>query len=516
MQIELYTGKLADLATEGLILPLLADVPPYRIRGFDTDLAQLIEKLNQHGDWRGEPGEVAVLYTTQRDERLSGVKRLILVGMGKQADWSYEKMRRAVAAGIHACKARSLADVAVLLPEAVTTTTARDLATIVGLASYSFTQYKTLDRKDTADLETIQLVAETKGRDDDFRQAIADGLAVATATNFVRDLTNHPANQMTPTHLLRDALELADNKEVFVTALDRDVMQKLNMGALLAVAQGSQQEPKLIIAEYRPSSDRRPATGDQELPTIGLAGKGITFDSGGISLKPSEHMDEMKMDMAGAATCLGVIAAAKALKLPVRIVAVMPTTENLPSGSASKPGDIVTAYDGKTIEILNTDAEGRLVLADGIAYLAKEYTPDVIIDLATLTGAALVALGNEAAPILGTSPELIEKIEAAANRTGERVWQLPLWDEYLDMVKSDIADLKNIGERGKAGTITGAAFISYFVPKGVPWVHIDIAGTAMLDKPRAYMPRGGSGWGVRLLVDLIEHWGTGLKRVNSK
>jgi leucyl aminopeptidase len=219
-------------------------------------------------------------------------------------------------------------------------------------------------------------------------------------------------------------------------------------------------------------------------------------------------MHEMKIDMAGAATCLGVIAAAKALQLPLRIVAILPTTENLPGGEAIKPGDIVTAYDGKTIEILNTDAEGRVILADGLAYAAKDIQPDAVIDVATLTGAAIVAFGHEITPLFGNNEQLFSKIEAAAGRTGERVWRMPLIPEHVKATRSEIADVQNIGlGRRNAALTTSAAFLSYFVPENLPWAHLDIAGPAILEKTsRPYESKGGSGWGVRLLVDLLEHW----------
>lgn len=511
MTVHFESSNLQELATEALIVPLLADVSPKRLRGFNQRLADMITGLNRHGDWKGEPNEVKVFYTDYyhadhadepEEDFLPHVKRLVLVGMGKSEDWNYEKMRRAVASAITSIKQHKLEECTVLLPENVTPTTAKDLASIAVLASFQFDKYKTLDRQERTELATVRLCLATDEpvKTADYETATQQGLQIGLATNYVRDLINHPANMMTPKHLARDAKELEDGETIRVDVYDREAMDNMGMGAILAVALGSEEEPQLIVAEYKPAQARK------RLPKIALVGKGITFDSGGISIKPSQGMEEMKMDMAGAATCLGVIAAAKALDLQVHLIAVLPTTENLPSGRATKPGDIVKAYDGKTIEILNTDAEGRLVLADALAYVAKEYKPDVIIDLATLTGAVIVALGHEATAIIGNNPELIDQIKAAAGRTGERVWELPLWDEYKEMVKSDVADLKNIGERGKAGTITGAAFLQYFVPKDIPWVHLDIAGTAMLDKPRPYMPKGGSGWGVRLLVDLLENW----------
>lgn len=512
MKMVFRMEPLDELATEALIVPLLADVTPDRMRGFDTRLAEVITALNRHGDWRGEPNEVAVFYSENYPGAadLSGVKRIVLVGMGKSDEWRYEKMRTALAAGVTALKTHRLEEATVYLPENVTPATAKDLAAIAVLASWQFDHYKTLDRQDRVHLEGLGFIRANpdKAMASAYGEAITEGLAIGQATNYARDLTNHPANQMTPAHLAQDARQLGEPKTTTIDVYDRSQIAQLGMGALLAVAAGSEQEPQLIVVEYHPALEdlRSGKSSAAKIPTVGLVGKGITFDSGGISIKPSDNLDEMKMDMAGAAACLGVIAAVKALKLPVHVVAVVPATENMPSGRATKPGDIVTAYDGKTIEILNTDAEGRLVLADALAYIAKEYAPDIIIDLATLTGAAIVALGHEASALLGNDPALIARLKESAERTGERVWELPLWDEYREMMKSQIADVKNIGKGRQAGTITGAAFLDHFVPKEIPWVHLDIAGTAMLDEPRAYLPKGGSGWGVRLLVDLLEHW----------
>lgn len=508
MTFVYQTTALRNLKTEALIVPLLLDVTPDRIRGFDADFAELITKLNRHGDWKGEKSEVALLYPEIVSGDFSGIKRILLVGMGKQSDWDYETMRQAVASGIVVAKKRQLGEVSVLLPDGTAPATVRDLATITVLANYEFTKYKTEPSHKVTSLATVNFCAPGTTESAEFTAAVRAGLEVGQAVNFTRDLTNHPANDLTPKHLARDAQTLSAS-DIDVTVYGKSEIQKMKMGALLAVAKGSVEEPQLIVADYHPQQEKSqiPNPKSQKMPTIALVGKGITFDSGGISIKPSDGMEEMKMDMAGAATALGILVAAKALALPLRLIVVLPVTENLPSGSASKPGDIVTAYNGKTIEILNTDAEGRLVLADGLAYAVETFKPDAIIDLATLTGAAIVALGHEAAPVMGNNQELLSLTKEAAGRTGERIWEFPLWTEYRDQVKSELADVKNLGEGRTAGVIAGGAFLSYFVPEDMPWMHIDIAGTAMMDKARRpYMPKGGSGWGVRLIVDLLENW----------
>ncbi len=530
MQFVFRCEPLINLTTEALVLPLLGDVPFTRVRGLDQHRVQLLTVLNQHGDWKGDLGEVTIFYPDHAGlvaakQFLPGIKRLVLVGMGQQADWSYEKMRRAVAGAVVQVKQRAISELTLVLPQTMTPATVRDLATITELASYRFSTYKTVEKTDQSPLETVGfwLTGELEAAPARYAHALSEGKSIGQSTNYVRDLINHPANVMTPRHLARDAQELADDHEVTVTVYDRQAMIEMGMGGIVAIAQGSIEEPQLIVVDYHPqldnsevsdgvrysseSSDSGQKSAKKTIPTIGLVGKGITFDAGGISIKPSDGMEEMKMDMAGAATCLGVIAAAKALRLPIHLVAVLPTAENLPSGRAVKPGDIVTAYDGQTIEIVNTDAEGRVVMADSLAYLAKNWQPEALIDVATLTGAAIVALGYEAAALFGNDDDLIEKVKAAAERTGERVWQLPLWEEYRQLTKSEVADVQNIGAgRRNAAVITAAAFLASFVPPTMPWVHLDMAGPAMLDKARAYYPKGGSGWGVRLLVDLLEHW----------
>ena len=292
--------------------------------------------------------------------------------------------------------------------------------------------------------------------------------------------------------MAQKAQEIARRKKVSCNILDKDKMKEMGMNALLAVASGSSEEPKFIILEY--------AGGKKSAAPVVLVGKGLTFDSGGISLKPADKMDEMKTDMSGGAAVMGVIMAAADLQLPLNITALIPATENMPGGTAYKPGDIIKSYSGKTIEILNTDAEGRLILADALAY-SLEFKPAAIIDVATLTGACVVALGDDIIGMLGTDVKLKKEMDKAAQTTGELVWELPLWESYHELIKSDIADYKNSGGR-TAGAITAAAFLSKFVGDA-PWVHLDIAGPAWTSKDKTYIPKGASGVAVRLLVEFL-------------
>jgi leucyl aminopeptidase len=288
------------------------------------------------------------------------------------------------------------------------------------------------------------------------------------------------------------AVAMAEQAGITAKLLDRRELERQGFGAMLGVAQGSERDPYLIVLEYR--------GGAEDEKPIALVGKGVVFDSGGISLKPGEKMDEMKMDMGGAATVLGTMQAAAQLNLPINLVAVVPAVENMPSGTAIRPGDILTSLSGKTIEVLNTDAEGRLILADALTYVGR-YQPRFVIDLATLTGACIIALGHQAAAVLGNHDGLIRQLLKAGERSGERFWQLPLWEEYAGQIKSDFADVKNTGGRA-AGTITAAAFLQAFADQ-YKWAHLDIAGMAWEEQGKAGQPKGGTGFGVRALVEYL-------------
>jgi leucyl aminopeptidase len=310
--------------------------------------------------------------------------------------------------------------------------------------------------------------------------------------NLARDLVNEPGNVKSPEWLAGQAAAAAAGGGFSCTVLERAELAREGCGALLGVAQGSVREPRLIVLEYR--------GGAEGAAPVALVGKGVVFDAGGISLKPAEKMDEMKMDMAGGAAVIATCLAAALLKLPVNLVGVVPAVENLPSGSAIRPGDILTSLSGQTIEVLNTDAEGRLILADALTY-ARRFEPQLVIDLATLTGACIIALGSQASAVLGNNDALVRQLLKAGESSGERLWQLPLWDEYAELIKSEVADVKNSGGR-PAGTITAAAFLQKFAGE-YKWAHLDIAGTAWEEKGRPCVPRGASGVGVRLLLEFL-------------
>lgn len=355
------------------------------------------------------------------------------------------------------------------------------------LGGYKFTKYKTKDDdKKPSKTKSLHIV-DRQLSDDQFKISNERATAIAEATNFARDLIAEPAAYMTPTRLAEAAQSLADSG-IAVAILEREDADKLGMGSFLGVARGAVEPPKFIVMRYtHPAANK----------TVALAGKGITFDSGGLSIKTAQGMETMKYDMSGAAAVIATMKAMSQLKPTVNVIGVAAATENMPSATAMHPGDVLQAMNGKTIEVNNTDAEGRLVLADALCYLSKE-KPDEIIDLATLTGAVVTALGRAAAGIMGNNEDLISRLSRSGEAAGERYWQLPMFDDYKEALKSDIADLKNAGARGEAGTVAAAMFLQEFID-GCAWVHLDIAGPAWLDKEKDEQNKGGTAFGVRTL-----------------
>ncbi len=415
--------------------------------------------------------------------------RVLLFGMGKPEELYLDALRKFGGAAVRYGTATKSASVAVYLPKfaKVRAEDAAQAATEGALlASYKFTRFKT-SKEDIYELPKVSIISEAGG------ECVKKGAVLASTQNYVRSLNEIPANLATPTMIADEAKRLAKELGFSCKVYDEDGIRKMKMNAFLGVAQGSVQPPALVVLEY--------GNGNANAPLFAIVGKGITFDSGGISIKPSKGMQEMKYDKTGALVVLGLFRAAAELKLPVRMLGVMPLTENLPSGSAQKPGDIVTAYNGKTIEVINTDAEGRLILADTLAF-AAEKKPAYLVSIATLTGAALVALGRQCAAILSNDDKLAKVLEDSGNRTFERLWRLPLWKEYAEAMKSDFADMKNVTDTGEAGTITGAIFLKEFVGE-TKWAHLDIAGVDSINGPHPYLDKGASGIGVRLLVDAV-------------
>ncbi len=362
------------------------------------------------------------------------------------------------------------------------------------LADYTFDQFKSKKNEfDKIDgLHIVPLAGETE---EDLDQRLEQVRLLANAVRLARDLGNRPGNDLTPTAFAATARELCEEEaKLRVTILGPKELTKEKMGGILAVSQGSAEEPRMIVIEHRPKKPKR---------SIVLVGKGVTFDAGGISLKPARDMGWMKYDMCGAAIVLAVMCTVAQLELPFKVVGLIPAVENLPSGAALKPGDIITMANGKTVEVDNTDAEGRLILADALTYAGK-FNPDVVIDYATLTGACVVALGHEAAGIMGNDTALLNTLTKLGNTTGERVWPLPLYEEYFDSIKSSWADMKNAGSRW-GGPVTAGTFLKQFVPEKVSWAHLDIAGTAYAEHPHSGLPVGATGFGVVLTLSYLDH-----------
>ena len=411
----------------------------------------------------------------------AAVRKIVLRGLGKQADFDASVARRVAAAA-----RRSNPNV-----ERVAIAIAGNhvQAVIEGwiLGGYKFLKYKTKE-DDKKFVPTKQLwVVAPAVPDEEFGAAARRAAIIGECTNFARDLIAEPPASMTPTRLAEAAAALSGDA-VSVEIIERDEAEKMGMGSFLGVARGAKEPPKFIVMRY---------THAEATKTIALAGKGITFDSGGLSLKSPQNMETMKYDMSGAAVVIATIRAVREMELPINVLAVAAATENMPGDNALHPGDVLTAMNGKTIEVNNTDAEGRLVLADALSYLCRE-KPDEVIDLATLTGAVITALGRAAAAIMSNNDELVQRLTAAGAAAGERYWRLPLYDDYKDSLKSDIADLKNAGARGEAPTSAAAMFLKEFV-NGVPWAHLDIAGPAWLEKDKDELNKGGTAFGVRTL-----------------
>jgi len=458
-------------------------------RRFDQVTNGALTALLRRGDLEGRTGQTLLLHNLPNVP----CERLLLVGCGKSQEFHEGAYRQAVATSIRALRNTGATEAVLCLPEL--DVKGRDLPWKVRHAVetvedtlYRFDELKSRKNDKRRPLRKIHLIVPKRSDLAPGETAVREGQAIAAGVALAKTLGNLPGNICTPTYLAQQAHELQNQFGLRVTVLERDEMEKLGMGALVAVARGSRQPPKLIVLEYR-------GGGEQDAP-VALVGKGLTFDSGGISIKPGDKMDEMKYDMCGAAAVLGAMRAAAELKLPLNIVGVIPSTENMPGGEAAKPGDIVTSLSGQTVEILNTDAEGRLILCDALTY-TERFQPAVVIDMATLTGACVVALGHHASGLMSNHEGLAREVLAAGRYAWDRAWQLPLWDEYQRQLDSNFADMANIGGRD-GGAITAACFLARYAKK-FKWAHLDIAGTAW----KSGKEKGATGRPVPLLVTFL-------------
>ena len=461
----------------------------------DGQCEGLIEDLLTTGIFKGKLYETASINT----RGIIGPEVLIIVGFGKKDDFSMDKLRGVFATAARKVRELDIKGFAASLDMGITELSREKAAEAVVegvmLGTYQFLPFKTVDQDEVAVLKEFTLMDARPSVLKGVRAGARTAETISRAVCFARDLVTTPANEMTPTVLADHAKKVAAKRDIKVGIIGEATMKRLGMHALLGVARGSHEPPKLIIMEY--------AGGRKGQRPIVLVGKGITFDSGGISLKPAANMDEMKTDMSGGAAVIGTLMATADLRIPLNIVGVIPATENLPGGSAYKPSDVLKTMSGKTVEVLNTDAEGRLILIDAFEY-ARRFKPAAMIDMATLTGACVIALGDLVVGMMGKDEDLKHRIRAASRATGEMVWELPLPEEYDELLKSDVADFKNVGGRA-GGAITAGIFLSKFVGE-YPWVHLDIAGPAWLAKGRPYIPKGASGVGVRLMIELLRNW----------
>jgi leucyl aminopeptidase len=500
VEIEVIQQEASGVEASILVLPHFegeAD-PAGAVAEVDARVGGALSRVLGSGDFRGRKDETLLIYPRPGEV---AAERLLLVGLGKRNEFSAERLRRAMGAAVRTAERVGASSLAVVLDavdgvrDAVDAeAAARAAAEGAVLAAWDYREFKSPDPEDEARgaIAAVVLISSREDGARAYESGARVGEVVARAENLARELASKPGNVATPTHLAEVAARVAREQGMELTVLDRDAMRREGMDALLAVAAGSDEEPRFIVLEYRGvESDAGPLV---------LVGKGVTFDTGGISIKPAAGMEDMKFDMSGAASVLGAMQAIAELRLQEHVVALIPTTENMPSGRAIKPGDIVRSHSGKTIEVVNTDAEGRLILADALSY-AQRYKPRAIVDVATLTGACVIALGHHAIGLMGNDEALIEEVRAAGERTGERCWPLPLWEEYRTQLDSTFADLKNTGGR-PAGTITAGWFLREFVGD-VPWAHLDIAGTAYGDSPPPYLRKGSSGVPTRLFVEWV-------------
>ena len=490
--VKIERAKIDQKQTSLLVIGVFEGEQDFsQSKELDPAVFASIKETLENKEFRGTFGSSILVYTLGK----GSMKKIMLLGLGKKEKFTDESAR--VCAGKATQKAKELSsnEFSILQFSNLDEGLIEAMTEGVMLAHYSFDKYK--EAKETANkLEQVALLINS---DSPKFQAVADKAAtVVEAVNFARDIGNMPPNDCAPAQLASTALSIAQEYGMKARIIDRYELENMGMGGIVAVGKGSNNPPKLIILEYNGNSDPQ-----QQKPYL-LVGKAVTFDTGGISIKPGEKMDEMKFDKCGGCTVLAVMRAAASIKLTVNVVGIIPAVENMPSSTSYRPGDIIRMYNGKTVEVLNTDAEGRMILADALAYGIATYNPKAVIDLATLTGAAIIALGSNVAALVGTNKQLTDRLRKLAEKTGEKMWELPLYDEFHEQIKSTYADIRNIGGR-PGGAITAAAFLSNFA-NGVPWVHIDIAGTAWTQDgtyEKSYNPKGATGFGVRTLVKLL-------------
>jgi leucyl aminopeptidase len=500
MELRLITANLADVETECLIAVALdhgdKQKPNPRLALKDSAASAALDKavgdLVAAGEITAKAGESVLLHRPQGLK----AKRLLVVGAGKAAAFNATELRKTAGTAVRYLKARTLKSCAFALPELASggEDAVRSLVEGTLVADYDPDTYRS-ERKDQS-MKDVTIVAPAGSDTARLQQALDRGRIVGESQNFTRELVNEPSNRLTPTVFADRAKKMCESVGLKCEVMGPDKIKEMKMGAFWSVAQGSDEEPRLIVMRYEPQ-------GAPEKPVLGLVGKGITFDTGGISIKPADGMEKMKYDMAGGAAMIGAMRAIALLKPKLKVISIVCATENMPSGKAQKPGDVQIAMSGKAIEVINTDAEGRLVLADGLHY-ARQLGCTHLIDAATLTGAVVVALGGINAGAFANDDDIYKHFGQALSRSGEKFWRLPLDPEYLEMIRSNIADIMNTGGRW-GGAITAAMFLKEFV-EDTPWIHLDIAGTAWVEDSKSWIAKGPSGIAVRSLVEFVKSY----------
>jgi len=502
MRITVTTGDVTSTETPALVVNLFSGVtkPEGATGAVDQALDGVISQLIKEGEIRGKAGEISMIHTLGK----IAPARVIVAGLGPADKFDAQVVRQVAADVARYLRQKGIKEAVTIAHgagvgglEPMTSGQAIAEGSLLGL--YKFDSYLSNGLRDAnearAEIEELTIVERDSSRASEIEAGVAAGLVAAEGTILARDMVNEPANMMTPTHMAEVARRVAQAEGLTLNILEASHMREMGMGALLGVAQGSDQPPKLIVLGYN---------GDPGNPgnNLGLVGKGITFDTGGISLKQPGGMEAMKGDMAGGASVIAAMKIISQEKPKINVTGIIAATENMPGGSAQRPGDVVRAMNGKTIEVINTDAEGRLVLADALCY-AREQGLSRLVDVATLTGAMVTTLGKACTGIMGNSQELLDQVTAAGRETGEKYWQLPMFDEYKDLIKSDVADMKNSGGR-QAGSISAAFLLAEFVGD-TPWVHLDIAGTSTAEKTKGYQVKGATGVPARTLARLASN-----------
>lgn len=497
MEIRIVSGDITSQSVGAIVVNLFEGVtsPGGATGTVDRSLDGVISRLIADGEIKGKKGESTVVHTLGK----IAPDRVLVVGLGKDSEFTADTIRSVTAESCRRLRKLGVKSVATIAHGAGIggidpRTSAQALVEGAILGLYRFDRHKA-SSNNRLDVDELTIVESDSAKVASMEGGVADGTVVAEAVNFCRDMVNEPANHMTPTRMAEMALDASKAGGLELDVLERKQMEEMGMGVLLGVAQGSVEPPKMIVLRYKGDPSN-------ESDVLCLLGKGITFDSGGLNLKPTSGIGHMKRDMAGGASVIGAMQAIGKLKPKINVTGIVPATENMPSGSAQRPGDVVRAMNGKTIEIDNTDAEGRLVLADAAAY-AVSLGVTRIVDMATLTGAIVTALGNICTGAFGNDQTFTGQVLEAGDRSGEKTWQLPMYEEYKEQYRSDVADIKNTGGR-PAGATTGAMIIGEFVDN-VPWVHLDIAGTSGTDKTRSYNPKGATGVPVRTLIALTQN-----------